>query len=59
MGNIDAEPALITLMGILVIALIALIMRSIIRREKAMIGVRRDTSREIDSYESRWRNAGA
>jgi len=56
-GSIDAEPVLIILMGILVIALIALIVRSVIRREKAMIRVRRDTPHEIASYESRWRNA--
>ena len=43
-------------MGILVIALMALTMRAIIRREKAMIRARRAAPHEIAGYESRWRH---
>ena len=55
MGSLNAEPVLIILMGILVIALMALTMRAVIRREKAMIRARRAAPHEIAGYESRWR----
>ena len=55
MQNIDFTPLLIIFAGIVVISLIALTMRAVIRREKAMIRERIDEPHEIAAYEERWR----
>lgn len=50
-------PLFIIFSGAVFIVLMALTMRSIIRREKAMINAAMDEPHEIAAYEQRWRNA--
>ncbi len=51
------EPLFILAAGTLFIILMALTMRSIIRREKAMINSAMDEPHEIAAYNQRWRGA--
>ena len=55
--NVDLIPLFIIGGSVVLIALIALTMRAIIRREKAMIRGQMDESHEVAAYEARWRNA--
>lgn len=57
MQNLSMTPLFIIFAGTVLIALIALTMRSVIRREKAMIKASKDEAHEIEAYEQRWRNA--
>ena len=50
-------PLFIIASGTILIMLIALTMRSIIRREKAMINAAMDEPHEVAAYEQRWRSA--
>ncbi len=50
-------PLFIIASGIVFIVLAALTMRSIIRREKAMINEAMDEPHEIEAYNQRWRRA--
>jgi hypothetical protein len=52
-----STPLFIISAGTVLILLIALTMRSIIRREKAMINAAMDEPHEIAAYEQRWRSA--
>lgn len=52
-----STPLFIIFTGTVFIVLIALTMRSIIRREKAMINSAMDEPHEIAAYEQRWRNS--
>ncbi len=51
------EPLFILAAGTLFIILMALTMRAIIRREKAMIKLAKDEPREVAAYNQRWRSA--
>lgn len=51
------EPLFILAAGTLFIILMALTMRSIIRREKAMIKSAMDEPHEVAAYIQRWRGA--
>ena len=55
--NFSTTPLLIIMTGTVFIALIALTMRSVVRREKAMINAALDDPREVAAYERRWRSA--
>ena len=55
--NFSTTPLFIIFAGMVLIALIALTMRAVIRREKAMINSAMDEPHEIAAYESRWRAA--
>jgi hypothetical protein len=55
MGSGNYTAIYILIAAIAVIALIWLTMRSIIRRERAMIRERMDEPHEIESYHKRWR----
>jgi len=57
MQNIYFTPLFIIFAGTVLIALIALTMRSVVRREKAMIHSQMDDPHEVAAYEERWRNA--
>jgi hypothetical protein len=50
-------PLFIIAAGIVFLVLLALTMRSIIRREKAMINAAMDEPHEIAAYNQRWRSA--
>lgn len=50
-------PLFIIFSGTVFIVLISLTMRSIIRREKAMINEAMDEPHEIEAYNQRWRRA--
>jgi len=54
---IYTTPLFIIFAGTVLIALIALTMRSIVRREKAMINARLDDPIQVAAYEQRWRGA--
>ncbi|MEI6503872.1 MAG: hypothetical protein WCP21_22905 [Armatimonadota bacterium] len=55
MGSGDYTAIYIIVAAIAVIALIWLTMRSIIRRDRAMIRENMDEPHEIAAYEERWR----
>lgn len=55
--NFSTTPLFIIVAGTILIALIALTMRSVIRREKAMIASAMDEPHEVAAYERRWRSA--
>lgn len=55
MGTSDPTAIYIILAAIVFIALIWLTMRSVIRREKAMIREKTDDPNNIAAYENRWR----
>jgi hypothetical protein len=55
MGTGDPTTVYIILGAIVFIALAALTMRSVIRRERAMIHEKTDDPNHIASYENRWR----
>jgi hypothetical protein len=57
MQDIYTTPLLIILTGTVFIALIALTMRAVIRREKAMMNAAMDEPHEIAAYQRRWRSA--
>lgn len=50
-------PVFIIAAGTLFIVLLALTMRAIIRREKAMINTSMDEPHEVAAYHQRWRSA--
>lgn len=50
-------PLFIIFTAVVLIVLIALTLRSIIRREKAMINASMDEPHEIEAYKQRWRAA--
>ena len=54
---IYTTPMFIIFTGTVFIVLIALTMRAIIRRERAMINAAMDEPHEIAAYEQRWRSA--
>jgi hypothetical protein len=56
MQALDYTPIFIILAGIAVIALLALTMRSIIRRDRAMIRDNMDEEHKIANYKDRWRD---
>jgi hypothetical protein len=56
MQALDYTPIFIILAGIAVIALLALTMRSIIRRDKAMIRDNMSEEHRIANYKDRWRD---
>ena len=55
MGTSDPTAIYIILAAIVFITLIWLTMRSVIRREKAMIREKTDDPNNIEAYENRWR----
>lgn len=55
--NFSTAPLFIIFAGTVLIALIALTMRSVVRREKAMIKSAMDEPHEVAAYERRWRSA--
>jgi hypothetical protein len=55
--NFSTTPLFIIFAGTVLIALIALTMRSVVRREKAMIKSAMDEPHEVAAYEKRWRSA--
>lgn len=57
MLNFSTTPLFIIFAGTVMIALIALTMRAVIRREKAMINAAMDEPHEIEAYLARWRSA--
>jgi hypothetical protein len=59
MQSFTWTPVLIILAALLIIGLIWLTMRSIIRRDRAMINEDMDEPHEIESYKDRWRDKDA
>ena len=59
MGSFTLTPILIILAAVIIIGLIWLTMRSIIRRDRAMIREDMDEPHEIDAYKQRWRKKDA
>lgn len=57
MQNLSATPLFIIFAGTVLILLIALTMRAVIRREKAMINASMDDPHEVAAYNSHWRAA--
>ena len=55
--NLSATPLFIIFAGTVLIALIALTMRAVVRRDKAMIRASMDEAHEVAAYEHRWRSA--
>jgi hypothetical protein len=55
--NFSTAPLFIIFVGTVLIALTALTMRAVVRREKAMINTAMDEPHEIAAYERRWRDA--
>lgn len=55
--NFSTAPLFIIFAGTVLIALIALTMRSVVRREKAMLNAAMDEPHEIEAYQRRWRSA--
>ncbi|MFN8071531.1 MAG: hypothetical protein U0R66_06935 [Mycobacterium sp.] len=55
--NLSATPLFIIFAGTALIVLIALTMRAVVRREKAMINAAMDEPHEIAAYRQRWRSA--
>jgi hypothetical protein len=56
MGSGDYTAVYIIIAAIALIVLIWLTMRSIIRRDRAMINEDMDEPHEIEAYKERWRN---
>lgn len=50
-------PLFIIAAGTLFIVLMALTMRAVVRREKAMIKASKDAAHEVAAYNERWRSA--
>jgi len=59
MGSFTLTPILIILVAVIIIGLIWLTMRSIIRRDRAMIREDMDEPHEIEAYKRRWRDRDA
>ena len=57
MQNFYTAPLFIIFAGAILIALIALTMRAVVRREKAMINSSMDEPHEVAAYERTWRSA--
>ena len=57
MQNFATTPIFIIVAGTILIALIALTMRAVIRREKAMMNAAMDEPHEVAAYQARWRSA--
>ena len=55
--NLSLTPLFIVFAGTVLVALIALTMRAVIRRDKAMIKSSPDEARDVAAYEQRWRSA--
>jgi len=55
--DFSTAPLFIIFAGTILIALIALTMRAVVRRERAMIDTSMDEPHEIEAYQKRWRNA--
>jgi hypothetical protein len=55
MGTSDPTTIYIILAAIVFVALAGLTMRSVIRRERAMIREKTDDPNNVAAYESRWR----
>jgi len=51
------HPMFLVLAGIVFVLLLALTMRSIIRRDKAMIAATADPAKQAAAYENQWRKA--
>ncbi len=58
MQNFAITPLFIIFAGTVMIMLIALTMRAVIRREKAMIKSAMDEPHEVAAYTARWRTTG-
>lgn len=58
MQNFAFTPLFILFVGTVTIILIALTMRAVIRREKAMIRSSMDEPSEVAAYMARWRSTG-
>jgi len=56
-SNLSSTPLFILFTAVVLITLITLTMRSVIRREKAMINAAMDEPHEIAAYNARWRSA--
>jgi len=59
MQSFTWTPILIILVATIIIGLIWLTMRSIIRRDRAMINEDMDEPHEIEAYKQRWRKKDA
>ena len=59
MQSFTWTPILIILVATIIIGLIWLTMRSIIRRDRAMINEDMDEPHEIEAYKKRWRKKDA
>ena len=59
MQSFTWTPVVIILVALLIIGLIWLTMRSIIRRDRAMINEDMDEPHEIEAYRRRWRDKDA
>lgn len=59
MQSFTWTPVVIILVALIIIGLIWLTMRSIIRRDRAMINEDMDEPHEIEAYKDRWRDKGA
>lgn len=57
MQHFSTTPLFIIFAGTVMIALIALTMRAVIRREKAMINAEKNSPQDVAAYMSRWRPA--
>lgn len=55
--SLSTTPLFIIFAAIVMILLITLTLRSVIRREKAMINASMDEPHEIEAYQKRWRKA--
>ena len=55
--NFSTTPLFIIFAGTVLIALVALTMRAVVRRDKAMINTAMDEPHEVAAYQQRWRSA--
>ena len=55
--SLATTPLFIIFVALVTITLIALTMRSVIRREKAMIKASMDEAKDVAAYQQRWRKA--
>lgn len=55
--SLATTPLFIIFVALVTITLIALTMRSVIRREKAMIKASMDEPKDVAAYQQRWRKA--
>ena len=55
--SLATTPLFIIFVALVTITLIALTMRSVIRRDKAMIKASMDQPHEVAAYQQRWRKA--